>query len=137
MTRIARYRRPALVAYVVALFAVTLAPMPSTADMVEVLPILDRVLAVLDKIVHSVLFGGLALLVYWNLDWSARYAIALRAVGLALVLAALVELFQSPLPYRHGDFWDFAAGAVGAVAAAAVVVVLAGKKARRAPSLGG
>jgi VanZ family protein len=98
-----------------------------------VLPYLDRVVGVLDKIVHAVLFGALVLLLLWNFEWNDRRGSMLRAVGLALACAALVEVLQSPLQYRHGDFLDFAAGAVGAVAAAVIAAVLARRRSPQAP----
>jgi VanZ family protein len=133
LTAIARHRRLVLGAYIIVLLGVTLAPLPSTKGIIEVLPYLDRFVRVLDKIVHAVLFGGLALLVIWNLGWSDRRGVVLRAIWLALAGAALVEVLQSPLPYRHGDFLDFAAGGAGAVAVAVVVAVLLRKRSRQAP----
>ncbi|UCC84997.1 MAG: VanZ family protein [Gemmatimonadota bacterium] len=132
MNWIARHRRLVLGAYILVLLGVTLAPLPSTKEVVEIFPYLDRVVDVLDKIVHAALFGGLAFLFLWNLGWSDRRGVVLRAVVLALTGAALVELLQSPLPYRHGDFLDFATGGVGAVAVAIVVVVLLRKRSRQA-----
>jgi VanZ family protein len=133
LNSIARHQRLVLGAYIFVLLGVTLAPLPSTEGIVEVFPYLDRVVGVLDKIVHAALFGGLALLFLWNLGWSDRRGVVLRAIGLALVCAALVEVLQSPLTYRRGDFLDFAAGGVGAVAAAIVVAVLLRKRSRQAP----
>jgi VanZ family protein len=123
LSSIVRHRRHVLGAYIIVLLGITLAPLPSTEGFVEVLPYLDAVAGVLDKIVHAVLFGGLTLLVLWNLGWSGRHGALLRAVGLALVGAALVEVLQGPLPYRHGDLLDFAAGSAGALAVAVVVAV--------------
>jgi VanZ family protein len=133
LTSIARHRRLILGVYIIVLLGVTLAPLPSTEGFVEVLPYLDRVVGVLDKIVHAVLFGALVLLLLWNFEWNDRRGSILRAVGLALAGAALVEVLQSPLPYRHGDFLDFAAGAVGAVAAAVIAAVLARRRSPQAP----
>ncbi|NIN71493.1 MAG: hypothetical protein GTO46_06090 [Gemmatimonadetes bacterium] len=129
----ARHRRRVLGVYIIVLLGVTLAPLPSTRELVEVFPHLDRLVDILDKIVHAMLFGVLALLLLWNLGWSDRRGAVLRAIGLALAGAALVEVLQSPLPFRHGDFLDFAAGGAGAVAAAIVVAVLLRKRSRRAP----
>lgn len=118
--------------YVVVLLGITLAPLPSTEGFVEILPYLDRVASILDKFVHAVLFGGLTLLILWNLDSGGRRGVVLQAVGLALAAAALVEILQSPLPYRHGDVLDFAAGGAGAVVVAIVVAVLQNKRSRTA-----
>lgn len=118
--------------YVVVLLGITLAPLPSTEGFVEILPYLDRVASILDKFVHAVLFGGLTLLILWNLDSGGRRGVILQAVGLALAAAALVEILQSPLPYRHGDVFDFAAGGAGAVVVAIVVAVLQNKQSRTA-----
>lgn len=118
--------------YVVVLLGITLAPLPSTEGFVEILPYLDRVASILDKFVHAVLFGGLTFLILWNLDSGGRRGVVLQAVGLALAAAALVEILQSPLPYRHGDVLDFAAGGAGAVVVAIVVAVLQNKRSRTA-----
>ncbi len=131
MTVTARHRRLALAAYVTALFAITLAPLPSPVAALEALPLLDRLAGVLDKAVHALLFGGLTLLLFWDAGWRVGYEGALRAMGLAIGLAALVELVQAPLPYRHGDPLDFAAGGLGALLAAAAVLALTGGRARR------
>ncbi len=132
MNSIARHRRLVLAVYTVLLLGVTLAPLPGSEEVIEVIPYLERLAGILDKIVHAVLFGGLALVLLWNLGWSDRPGVMLRAVGLALAAAALVEVLQSPLPYREGDLLDFAAGGAGAVAAA-VVVALLHRKSRQAP----
>jgi hypothetical protein len=53
---------------------------------------------------------------------------------LTLAAAALVELLQSPLDYRTGDFWDFVAGGAGALLVAAAVAALARRAPRQARS---
>lgn len=133
MNSIARHRRLVLAVYTILLLGATLAPLPGSEEVIEVFPYLDRLVGVLDKIVHAVLFGSLALVLLWNLGWCDRPGVVLRAVGLAVAGAALVEVLQSPLPYRQGDFLDFAAGGGGAVAVAIVVAALLHKKSRRAP----
>lgn len=133
MNCIARHRRLVLVVYSILLLGATLAPLPGSEEVIEVLPYLDRLVGVLDKIAHAALFGGLTILFLWNLGWSDGPGVVLRAVGLAVAGAALVEVLQSPLPYRHGDFMDFAAGGAGAVAVAIVVAVLLRKEPRQAP----
>jgi len=129
----ARHRRLVLAVYTILLLGLTLAPLPGSREVIEVLPLLERVAAVLDKIVHAVLFGGLVLVVFWNLGWSDRPGVVLRVIGLALAGAALVELLQSPLPYRHGDFLDFAAGGAGAVAVAVAAALLSRRSRPPAP----
>jgi VanZ family protein len=135
LNSIARHRRLVLGIYIIVLFGVTLAPLPSNREVAELLPFLDRLVGVLDKIVHAVLFGGLTLLLLWNLGWSGRPEALLQAVGLALAGAVLVEVFQSPLPYRHGDLLDIAAGGAGAVAAAIAASLLV-RLSRPAPPTG-
>lgn len=136
MNSIARHRRLVLGIYIIVLFGVTLAPLPNNKEVVELLPFLDRLVGILDKIVHAVLFAGLTLLLLWNLGWSDRPGALLQAVGLALAGAVLVEVFQSPLPYRHGDLLDIAAGGAGAVAAAIAVSLLLRLRSRPAPPTG-
>jgi VanZ family protein len=122
------YHRILLAAYVAALFWLTLAPMPMIPASREVVGVIPA----LDKAIHFVLFGGLALLLFWNLGWNSRFVTTLLPVALALTLAALVELVQDPLPYRSGDFLDFAAGAAGALVVAAAVALWGRGRRRRA-----
>ena len=82
------------------LLALTLAPTPSSVES----------LSQYDKWVHAGLFGGLAFLLYWNVDAAG----GLRwVVALGVALAAFIEGVQVWLPYRSGDLWDLLAGAAG------------------------
>lgn len=113
MADLARYRRAVLGGYLVALLIATLAPLPSTAYELAVG-------AGLDKLVHLVLFGGLTLVLYWNLvPWGG--ASALHVAGIPALLAGVIELVQGPLPYRSGDVWDLVWGVVGAVVGYGIV----------------
>ncbi len=65
----------------------------------------------LDKVVHFVMFAGLALVGYWNVGSITP------VVLLAVALAGGTELLQGFLPYRSREIWDFLAGAGGALVA--------------------
>lgn len=84
-----------------------------------------------DKLVHFGIFGGFAFLYDFDRRPSAG-----RALLASVLFAAGIELLQWVLPYRSGDWWDFAAGAAGAgagVALARVVRTRAGWGANSAP----
>jgi VanZ family protein len=124
-----RYRRPALVAYLLIVAGVTLPPIPD-------LPYTPRQF---DKLVHVVLFAGLAVVVYWNVaapSWRRR---ALKALGLSAAVAGLTEVLQALLPFRDADLGDFAAGSLGLLLGLAAAA-LSGLRRRRArppgPSVG-
>jgi len=114
-------RRMLLAIYVMALLVITLAPLPAGGEFVETIPGLD-------KAIHVVLFGGLAFLLYWNAGLRRGQAAVIKAIGLTVAAAALIEVMQSPLPYRSGDAWDFLAGAVGALLGGAVAALLGGRR---------
>ncbi|UCF19448.1 MAG: VanZ family protein [Gemmatimonadota bacterium] len=103
------HRRRLLIAiYFVALLAVTLAPIPGST----------YAPALTDKLVHCLLFGGLALLLHWNLVHQSGIGRVCTATLLSVLAAGAIELLQGALPYRASDVWDLIAGAVGAVAGA-------------------
>lgn len=98
-------RRLVFLAYLSAVLGATLAPLSGNAY--------DAVSG-LDKVVHVVLFGGVAALLCWNLTTvSLRSATAVFIITVAL--AALIEVVQGTLWYRSGDLWDLLAGALGAL----------------------
>ena len=111
MIDLSNIRRALLVAYIIALLAVTLAPVPGS-----VYPPSG-----FDKLVHVGLFGGLAFLIMWNFGSWRRITIV-EALGLTVVAAILIEVLQGMLPFRNADAWDFVAGTVGAL----LGIVLAG-----------
>jgi VanZ family protein len=98
-------RRTALGGYVAAMLAALLLPVPDTPSYVP---------GAFDKLAHVGLFLGFALLAAWNARGS-RGLRTVTAFGAGALLAALVEVVQSPLPYRSGDVVDLAAGVVGAL----------------------
>lgn len=100
---IARYRRALLGVYFVAVFGITLAPIPHG----------DGAFSDLDKLVHAALFGGLSFLIYWN--FTTRRGLGAAAAA-SVVVAALIELAQGRIPYRSADVGDFLAGGAGVVA---------------------
>ena len=111
-----RYRHLLLVLYVAALLAATLTPVPGS-----VYPPSG-----FDKLVHVVLFAGLAFLISWNVR-SENYAIgAVVSLVLTVVAAAMIEAVQGVLPFRDADGGDLLAGAVGAGLGIAMAGVLRG-----------
>lgn len=96
-------RRLVLVCYVLLVIIATLAPL--SGDVYEVV-------SGLDKLVHVVLFGGVAVLLYWNSSNQRIWT----AFAITTVFAAAIEVVQDQLWYRSGDLWDLLAGAVGALA---------------------
>ena len=66
-----------------------------------------------DKWMHIVLFGGLAVMLRWNLVGFRRAF--LISVGVASIFAASTELVQALLVYRSAEFQDFLAGLLGAL----------------------
>lgn len=98
-------RRAAVLAYTVALLLVTLLPVPDVLS--------DALPSWTDKVVHFGLFGSFAALLYWYYAPAGRPG-ALRVLGPAALLAALIEVAQGPLPERSLDPWDFVWGVIGA-----------------------
>ena len=121
--KVTEHRRSFLAVYVMALLVITLAPLPAGGEYVEAIPGLD-------KLIHVLLFGGLAFLLRWNAVGQGRARVFIRAFGLTLAAAALIELMQDPLPYRSGDVWDFLAGTVGALIGAALATAMLGVRPR-------
>lgn len=71
-----------------------------------------------DKMVHFGIFLGFALLLH--LDRRPRLGITLLV---SLAFAGGVELVQSLIPYRSGDWRDFVAGGAGAALGVVLVVL--------------
>ncbi len=71
-----------------------------------------------DKAVHFFLFGGLSFFIirYLSLFPAVkRWALVTAAIGASSAYAALVEVLQASIPGRSNSFWDWIAGAVGAL----------------------
>ena len=109
------WRHKAFIGYVVVVALVFLLPVPPTP-----LEELNHV----DKLVHFGVFLGFALLFY--IDRASRTRWILLT---SFAFAAVIELVQSILPYREGDWWDFVAGAAGASVGA--VLLLFSERRRR------
>jgi VanZ family protein len=101
------WRHRLFVAYLIAMALVFLTPTPETG-------IESRYV---DKAVHLGLFLGLALVYYYDRRSTPGWAFLMSTM-----FAASVELVQSLLPYREGDWWDFVAGAAGSVIGMALVL---------------
>ena len=63
----------------------------------------------IDKLVHFGIFLGFAVLFYIDRHWRAWWTFLISSA-----FAGGIELVQASLPYREGDWLDFAAGAAGA-----------------------
>lgn len=100
-------RRYLLAGYVAVLMILTLAPVPSVAPDMG---------AGSDKVAHFILFGGLA--AFLRLGSESLRAPTLLVVA---IMAGLVEILQSVLPYRTGEWLDFVAGCLGAVVVLGIV----------------
>lgn len=70
-----------------------------------------------DKWMHFALFGGLAVLLRWNL--SENRHVVFTAVGVAFVIAAATEIAQGLVAYRSAELMDLVAGLLGAMIGAA------------------
>jgi VanZ family protein len=114
--RDARWRHRIFILYVVAMLLAFLLPTPST-------PFAES--RHLDKIVHFGIFLGFALVFYGDRHTRAWWTFLISAV-----FAGGIELVQSTLPYRQGDWLDFVAGVAGA-ALGTVVVLLIQRQRRR------
>ena len=97
-------RRLVFLAYVLGVLGATLAPLSGEAY---------AAVSGLDKLVHVGLFGGVAVLLCWNLN-SVSITTARFVLLLTTAFAAIIELVQGRLWYRSGDYWDLLAGALGA-----------------------
>jgi VanZ family protein len=98
------WRHKVLVGYVLVMVVVFLMPVPPTP--------VDE-FNYIDKLVHFGIFLGFALLFYLD-----QHRGVWRTFLIAIAFAGGVELLQGILPYRSGDWLDFAAGAAGAGCAA-------------------
>jgi VanZ family protein len=111
-------RHQIFIVYVVLMVLVFLLPVPDT-------PLAES--RHVDKLVHFGVFLGFALLFYidrhWRLWWTFLIAVA---------FAGGIELVQRTLPYREGDWLDFAAGVAGAGIGAALALLIARQEHRAA-----
>jgi VanZ family protein len=93
-------RHRIFVFYVVAMLLAFLLPVPST-------PLAES--RHFDKLVHFGIFLGFAPAFYTDKQWGAWWTFLV-----SMAFAGCIELVQSTLPYRDGDWLDFAAGVLGA-----------------------
>jgi hypothetical protein len=102
------FDRILLAAYLVALWALLLSPVPGMGF---------RFLDVgADKWMHFALFGGLAVVLCWNLSRIPQST--WLAVFIAFVVAVATEIAQGLIAFRSADVWDLLAGLFGAVVGA-------------------
>lgn len=87
-------------------------------------------LQVNDKVAHAVVFFGLVLAcaplaVHCILRRGVQVRLAVLACAFySAVVGAALELWQSRIPHRTADVWDWVADAVGALLAAALLLAL-------------
>ena len=83
-----------------------------------------------DKWMHVALFGGLAIVMQWNLSTHRRAALV--SIGATVVVATAAEIAQGLVTYRSAEWWDLLAGFFGAIlgtlAMSQVLSYRAGKK---------
>ncbi len=112
---------PALL-YVGAVFIAGTSPQPPTIP----LDFSQR-----DKVLHFLVFGGMAVLIGRALrfGWPAarRGRQHLVAAGVATLLGALLEVWQSFVPGRAMELLDWVSDALGAALATSIAHVLAGR----------
>jgi VanZ family protein len=104
------WRHKVFVGYVVVMVLVFLLPVPNT-------PLAES--RHVDKVVHLGIFLGFALL--FNID---RHWRVLWTFLISVMFAGGIELVQGTLPYREGDWVDFAAGVAGAGLGAVLVLLI-------------
>jgi len=66
-----------------------------------------------DKWMHVLLFGGLAILLRWNLS-ATKHALV-YSLGVAFVVAAATEVAQGLVAYRSAEVLDLLAGLLGSI----------------------
>ena len=75
-----------------------------------------------DKVLHFLLYGGLAAVIVRALAGGFGYPVTMRTVLVAVVVSAVYgatdEVHQHFVPTRQMDAWDLAADSVGAAASA-------------------
>jgi VanZ family protein len=103
------FRRTLFVLYVAAMLVAFFVPVPAVPVSLP---------NQFDKMVHVGIFFGFALLLHF--DRRPRPWITLLV---SLAFAGVVELVQSLVPYRSGEWWDFVAGAAGAGLGVVLVVL--------------
>jgi VanZ family protein len=99
-----------LLGYVVLMLLAFLLPLPTT-------PMAEPEHS--DKVVHFGIFLGFSLLFHTDRHWSWWWTFLV-----AIAFAGGIELVQALLPYRDGDWLDFAAGAAGAGLGTILALVL-------------
>jgi VanZ family protein len=81
-----------------------------------------------DKLLHTLAFGGLALLLARAAHWlrpAVSISKKLLSAGLgSSLLGLLLEICQAFVPYRSADPWDWVADTVGAVLAGSLAFAL-------------
>jgi len=95
----AEWRHKVFVCYVAVMLLVFLLPVPTT-------PVAES--RHVDKLAHFGIFLGFALLCHIDRQWKAWWTFLI-----SVAFAGGIELVQSILPYREGDWLDLVAGAAG------------------------
>ena len=111
-------RHKIFVGYVALMVLVFLVPVPTT-------PLAE--LHHVDKLVHFGIFLVFVLLFHVDRPAGVRWTLLI-----SFAFAAVIELVQSFLPYREGDWWDFVAGASGATLGTVLMLLIERHAARAA-----
>jgi VanZ family protein len=101
-------RHQLFIGYVILMLLAFLLPVPTSA-------VAETTNA--DKVVHFGIFLGFTLLFYADTHSKPWWTFLLSAA-----FAGAIELAQSVLPYRNGDWVDFIAGAAGAASGTLIVL---------------
>ena len=85
-----------------------------------------------DKVAHLVIFGAMVPILlravhYVRADESVRASLTIAMVG-SSAIGALLEIWQSFIPYRSMEFLDWVADTVGAVAATALMLAVLARR---------
>lgn len=106
ITRHRRWVMAAWLGYWLVIFLLTHIPMPAAPSAPQHA----------DKLVHFLMYGGLAFLtgLWLSVRQPLTSRVLLKAWAIGAIYGGLDELSQIPLPSRSGDIWDFLCDAVGA-----------------------
>ena len=120
-----RAARRSAVVWAVFLLTLTSWPRPPRVPILSGIPNFD-------KLVHGVLYGVEAFLLYWSVQWPGRPRFsllrALAIIGAMAVWGVADETHQAWIPGRSMEGGDVAADVAGAAAGALVASALSGRR---------
>lgn len=77
-----------------------------------------------DKLLHALAFAGLSVLALFAQTEGSTRRRQLLAASVSIAVGGLLELVQTALPYRSGEWLDLVADAAGAILGVALVAWL-------------